>query len=301
MTRAEIEAMIVDQFQGDTDKATTMGMSITNALKEIGQRHSFQALKEVETDVDLLTLNIGLTAAAWTVATLRITDDFSSYTWADGDMIAITGGTDVIVAWYTIASATATYITLEKSISSSDQTDVTASWIGTPQYVQLPDGVHKVHGAILIDGLSSYPIDIRYKKPVDNMYPDPASSMTSKPIVGYRMGDKLWLAPYTSIQGTVRLTTTSSPTLASGSTAEPTLDGVENALIARVLMDLYGGEEFSTSATYWENRYEKTLRMLIKDDTRQPGTRVKGQVFFGRAEPNSVDSVNDVKYGGRYV
>ena len=301
MTRLEITNMIIDQFSGRTDKATSMGFSINNALKEIGQRHDFQALKDVQTDIDILSLNIDISSASWTVATKQITADFSSYTWASGDMILITGGTSTTSGWYevTAADVDTTNITLATSISSSDQTDVSASWIGTPQWVSLPSGTSKVHEAILIDGATSFLIDIRSKQYVDSLYPNPAYALTSSPYLAYRMQSKLYLAPYITTDCQVRLTTTLYPTLASADASEPTLVGVENCLIARVLMDLYAGEEFPTASTHWERMYEKTFKMLVENDERKPGTRYRAEPFFSNSSGNAVNNIDSVIFGGR--
>ena len=299
MTRAEIEATIRSQFSDRMDQNTALGFFITNALNEIGQRHPWQALKDIETDIDLLSLALTVTAGAWTYSTLTLTQTakFAAYTYASGDMIYITGGTDVVVGWYSIASKTSdNAIVLESAPVASDQTDMTSTWIGTPQWVVLPTVTSKVHGAILINGSFSHEIDIRTKDYVDSVYPDPASALTGDPWLAYRLKDKLRLAPFITSDYSVRLTTTVKPTLAAGSTAEPTLEGVENTLIARVLMDLYGGAEFPLAAIYWERRYERTLDLLIKNDIIKPGTVIRGHVHRPTREPNAVDNINNVRF-----
>jgi hypothetical protein len=305
MTRTEIEAMIEDQFSSRSDKTTTMGFSITNALQEIGQRHDFQGLKEVETDISLLSLEVDFSSGAWTVATKTLTKvgEFASYTFASGDMIRVTAGTDTTVGWYAIASKTDNdSIVLVKSISTSDQTDISCTWIGTPQYVVLPSGVNKLHGAVLMDGQSSYEIDIRPKGYVDQLYPNPEYGLSTQPVLGYVMGGKLHLAPYTNTDYDIRLTTTSHPTLAAAGGSEPTLLGVENTLIARVLMDLYAGEEFPQTALYWEKQYEKSLNWLIKNDKRKPGTVFKasgtGSQPGNVIPPNAVSDISNITFGG---
>ena len=299
MTRAEIEATIRAQFSGRTDKDTQLPFFINNALNEIGQRHAWQALKDIETDIDLLSLALTVTAGAWDYSALSLTQTakFAAYTYASGDMIYITGGTDVVVGWYSIASKTSdNEIVLSSAPVATNQTNITATWIGTPQWVVLPTATSKVHGAILIDGSFSYPIDIRTKDYVDSVYPEPASALTSGPWLAYRLGSKLRLAPYITTDSSVRLTTTVKPTLAAGSTAEPTLEGVDNTLIARVLMDLYGGAEFPAAATYWERRYERMLALLIQNDINKPGTVIRGHVHRPTMEPNAVTNINDVRF-----
>ena len=299
MTRLQITNMIIDQFSGRTDKATSMGFSIDNALKEIGQRHDFQALKDVQTDIDILSLNIDISSAAWTTADKKLTANFTSYTWASGDMILITGGTSITNGWFEIASATTSYVMLSTSIGSSDASDVSASWIGTPQWVSLPSGTSKVHEAILINGATSFLIDIRSKQYVDSLYPNPEYALTSFPYLAYRMQSKLYLAPYITTDYQVRLTTTLYPTLASADASKPTLVGVENCLIARVLMDLYAGEEFPTASTHWERMYEKTFKMLVENDERKPGTRYRAEPFFSNSSGNAVNNIDSVIFGGR--
>ena len=301
MTRLEIIAMITDQFSGRTDKNTTMGFSITNALSEIGQRHDWQSLKEIETDIELLSLEVTLVDGNWDVSAKELSHEtlFDSYTWASGDMILITGGTGVTTGWYEIASKTTDTLTLVKNFSDdevTDLTDVTASWIGTPQWIVLPAGVNKVHNIMFLDGLSSYPIEMRSKTTVDREFPDPSYGVGYLPVVGYRLTDKIMLAPFVDTQYSVRLTTTSHPTLASGDDAKPTLDGVENTLIARVLMDLYMGEEFESARNYWEAQYEKSFRFLMKNDVRKTGTRYKAEPDFPLPRPNAVSDITTVRF-----
>ncbi len=307
MTRVEIEALIIDQFSGLTDKLITMGHSITNALKEIGQRHSFQGLKEIESDIDILSLNVAISDGAWDEGDLTLTEAnaFDDYTFTSGDMILITAGTDTTPGWYTIASKTdGNVIVLSSSPTDDDQTDMDASWIGTPQYVSLPSGVNKIHGAVLINGTFSYPLDIRPKGYVDDLIPYPELGILGKPRYGYRLGDKLRLAPYTNTNYTVRLTTTSHPTLATARSSEPTLDGVENAVVARVLMDLYAGEEFASSRAYWEKTYERAFSFLEKNDRRKPSTLFKADGPGSRPgtdiHPNAVADITDVKFVGHH-
>jgi len=299
MTRAEITAMIQDQFAGRTDKDTTLGFAITNALKEIGKRHDFQELKNIETDVDLLSLEVDISDATWDVSELTLTKTagFADYTYASGDMILITDGTDITTGWVEIASKTNdNTIVLSSSIGVGDETDVDASWIGTPQYVSLPDATHKVMGAVLIDGLSSYNLEIRTKGYVDKVYPAPETCLSTKPELAYRMGSKLRLAPYTDTNYKVRLTSIDYPSLAAGDSAEPTIEGIEDCLIARVLMDLYGGEEFERTARYWENRYERALQILIRDDKRKPSTVHKLDTGGSLGKPNAVSSLSTVRF-----
>lgn len=69
----------------------------------------------------------------WTVATktLTATGDFSSYTWASGDHISVTGGTGVTAAWYEIASKTSDdAIVLKEEIADSNNTDTVTDIIG---------------------------------------------------------------------------------------------------------------------------------------------------------------------------
>ena len=298
MTRNEITALIKDQFAGRTDKNVTLGFAITNALKEIGKRHDFQELKNIETDVDLLSLEVSLTAGDWDVSELELSHAtlFDSYTWASGDMILITGGTDITTGWVEITAQATDTLTLASSIGTGDEIDVTASWIGTPQYVSIPTTTHKLMGAVLIDGLSSYNLPILTKAKVDSLYPAPESTLSTKPEVAYRLGTKLRLAPYTNTNYSVRLTSIDYPTLASGGTAEPNVEGIEDALVARVLMDLYGGEEHFTTAKYWEQRFDKALATLIKDDKRKPSTVHQFDTGTYRAKSNTVTSLTTVRF-----
>ncbi len=100
------------------------------------QSKGWHANKEVNVTIetaDTTKVATAIASGTWTAATKTLTKTgaFSSYTWASGDQISVTGGTDVTVAWYEIGSKTdSDSIILKTSIADADNADTTTDIIG---------------------------------------------------------------------------------------------------------------------------------------------------------------------------
>jgi len=99
--------------------------------------------------VDVTKLTVSMTTGAWTAATRTLTKSgaFTSYTWAHGDQLYVSGGTGVTVGWYQIQSKTsANAIVLVKSIATADNTDTATTLIGWDDAIAIPTDILAMDG-----------------------------------------------------------------------------------------------------------------------------------------------------------
>ena len=110
------------------------GLSLVNDAGEFfSSIRPWKWLETAEAKLDLRA-KVSATGMDWnaTSKVLNEADEFSTYTFLEGDMIEITAGTNVTLGWYRIASKTdASNIVLEESIGSTLTDDTVKGTIHT--------------------------------------------------------------------------------------------------------------------------------------------------------------------------
>jgi len=280
---------------GRVDLNSQIDEGLNQCLHMLGESYDFRGMiSESEVAVCEQT-DLAITSGSWTTATKTLTKTaaFASYTWVSGDMIYVTGGTDVTPDYYTVASRTsdnAIVLTSEITTTSVDQTNVTASYIGTVEYVVIPSGYHQLISARVIDGTSSTNIDIRPKSDVVARFPNLDSETNDKPVWGYEESGRIYLAPWSDDSYPIRMSISSLPTMGSGTTDEPTLTGVDNVLIHYGTYFAYASQQQFESANYWYSKFRESLGLAMRSDRRKPG------MVFKAKEHGRINTTNNSQY-----
>ncbi len=138
----------------DTGTSSVAGLAETyldEADKEI-QSEGWAVNTEYDVEItgaDTTKLAMVIASGTWTVATLTLTKTaaFTSYTWAYGDQIYVSGGTGVTAGWYRIASRTsANAIVLATSIAAANNADTTTTIIGWDDGYAVPSDILSIDG-----------------------------------------------------------------------------------------------------------------------------------------------------------
>ena len=306
MTRLQLRNAVIGNLQDRTDKNSEIDIALDLALEEIGKAHDFKDMITLQGDDEWYKVTQTFTDGTWTVASkiLTKTGAFASYSFTSGDKIYISGGTDFTVGWYVISSRTDDdniVLVAATGLSTGNETDVAATYMGDPGSYVLPSGTLRVKSATIVDGTNSVRIDFKTRDWIDEHYPNPAAGETNKPVVGVEEGGRIYVVPWSDSNYDIRLVTTSLPTLAAADASLPTLTVADYALICWATSYIFDLLEKERSSERWMRRYEnKALPDAIRSDNKKPAIEHLAEIRTRdvRRTRNSVTALDNVRFDG---
>jgi len=272
MIRSALAAAVVVNLGGRTDKTSVVNQGLDFALGEMTKAYGWKEL-ESTSDVSISGTVLTITDGAWDAGDLTLTKTgaFTSYTFVAGDRVYVSGGTGITVGWATIEEKTSNNVlTLTESIGASDASDVAATLIGNPEYVNLPTNTLHVVRARLIDGTSSQRIAIKTKGWLQDRWPNVASLACGVPKWAYedKSLGRLYLYPVANENYTIRVTITQVRTsFAEDATACP-VTGLDLALIAWATGYVFQAVEQFANAELWFQRARTAAMNAEQADRR---------------------------------
>lgn len=130
--------------------------------------------------------------------------------------------------------------------------------------VALADEVDRVSEVRLIDGLSSYRLNIRPKTWVVSRYPNIAVLGSARPTVGYIEGKTLFVAPPSNAEYEVRYTYCPLHPALAADVDEILIRHAAPAVIAWATSWVFQAIEKHQDAASWDARYQAQLKSAIK-------------------------------------
>ena len=275
MDREDLRNEVIYNLQNRADKNTQIDSALDLALEEIGKAHDFKDMLSLQSDADWYKVTLTFTDGAWTALTRTLTKAaaFADYSFTSGDKIYISAGTDFTAGWYEIASRTsddAIVLTDVTGLSTGDEINVAATYMGDPGSYVLPSTTLRVTSAILVDGVLTKRLSLKTRDWIDEHYPHPEEDLTGHPHYGFTEGGRLYVVPWCSGAYEVRLTISELPTMASSDASEPTLTTANYALICWATSHMFDQLEKELSADRWMRRYYTARADAIESDMRKP-------------------------------
>ena len=147
--------------------------------------------------------------------------------------------------------------------------------------VSLPSNTHHLIEARVIDGTSSYELDIRPKRWLTEKFPNVAADNTGKPTWGYIEGGKIYLYPLSDGSYSVRATVSKLMADLATDIASPEVSGIDRVIIEWAVSWCMDALEMFEQATRWMQRFEISLQQAIIDDERQIAVNIIAEPFRG--------------------
>ncbi len=139
--------------------------------------------------------------------------------------------------------------------------------------VDLPDGALKVLEVRFMNGILSYALPIQRREVVLRDYPDLDTIPSSYPVKGYLEGTKVYLAPKTAIDATVRINYTILPSFTvddDTSLLAPAVPLIDKFLIEYATGWVFQSLQMFNEAMFWMTRAGGSLQASIDFDMRKP-------------------------------
>jgi len=215
-TRATLRTRVLANLEGRTD--ATMVTAVDAGLDEACEVLSAWEWREMATRTDAYVTR-GY-ARAWADATAYVAgeivldEDLSTY-WRC--LVAHTSDNDADGTFAGERTAHATYWT--------------ASSLAEAAYVTVT-GLGELYRVQVVDGTSSYTVEIRTKLDVEDAAPVAEAQAAGKPAVCYREGDRVYLVPVPDAVYSLRIHYRQILSLASGTSATLSLDGFDSLVCA---------------------------------------------------------------------
>lgn len=274
MTRTELLTAIKANLSGRTDKDTEMGLGIDAALDRLGKTFTFHDMVSTVADASIFATALTVTAGTWTEATktLSQTGKFADYTFAAGDQIWISGGTGATSEWYKVASRTDDdAIVLSTSIGSDadGETDVTSEGIGHPTDLALPTDTYQVNQVFVVGDSESTTYELLLKEPkwVKSRWTNPSTGSVGKPSYAYLESDRLHLNVRSDTENDFRFTVVKMPSLGGDGGDSPSVDLIDQFIVAHATYYVFASMEAWASAARWEAAANKRLAEAVASDS----------------------------------
>ena len=303
MDRSELRNEVIYNLQNRTDKNTQIDSALNLALQEVGKAHDFGDMISLQADASWYKVTLTFTDGAWTAATRTLTKvaAFTGYTFTSGDKVYISAGTDFTVGWYEIESydglENAIVLTDVTGLSTGNETDVAATYMGDPGSYVLPSTTLRVISAILVDGTETRRLNLKTRDWIDEHYPRPEEDLTGHPYYGVTEGGRLYIVPWCAGAYDIRLTISELPTLGAGDSDEPTLTTADYALICWATSHIFDQLEKEQSAALWKRNYYTAKADAIASDQRKPAVEhVADGAMRPAGESNTVQGVDQVTF-----
>lgn len=148
--------------------------------------------------------------------------------------------------------------------------DLTISAEGA--YVDLPDGLLKIFEVRFMDGLQSRKMSLKNREIVTRDFPDLDTMSSSFPALCYQEGSRLYIAPRTSIDASIRVRYSTAPSFADDdSELSPVLQGSDRYLIEWATGWVFQSLQLYQESNMWFQRAGGSLSSMIQLDMRKPG------------------------------
>lgn len=134
-------------------------------------------------------------------------------------------------------------------------------------FIQLDTAVRRLSEVRLIDGLSSYKIEVRPKNWVVERWPDLNSQFSNYPRFAYLQGTQLFLMPPPSTNWVLKYTYFPRATLLTDETTELVPDILDEAVIAYATYRTFKSLQQTEDASVWFADYQEALRNAKSMDT----------------------------------
>ena len=134
------------------------------------------------------------------------------------------------------------------------------------EYEALPAGAVGLHEARVIDSTSSYSLEIITRTDAKRDHPSPTDYPEANPEKCYIFDGNVYFIPVPDDDETVRVTTSSLPTMGKADASNPTVTVCDQALIAYATWQMFEQLEQFKSADRAERRYRQALLQAIRQD-----------------------------------
>jgi len=159
--------------------------------------------------------------------------------------------------------------------------------------IALPTGTFDIVELRLIDGVSSYPLILKSKKWVTELYPNIDADSTGKPELCYKEGSNLYLQPQCDGSYTIRITVLKLMDALDTDSEEPEVTSVDRAIVALASSIAFMSFEQFISSERWEAKFERALIVAIIADERRIGEDIRHDEFDSRMVVFPPNYVND--------
>ena len=196
------------------------------------------------------------------------------------DMILANAGspTDkniVVVNGITIALAKAQIQGRHLFLEARDEEEVDLN--EDDYFITLPTTCQKVASVILVDGSSSYPLELKTKSFVLRKIPSVEDSTSSKPMWCYEFGRRLYVAPKSNADYVLRIGFIKFLTFVDGSSSCP-ISGLESYLVEAGTAFLFRSMQMHEEALRWEQMAQYSLNQMMEFD-RNSQDKIKKEMF----------------------
>lgn len=126
----------------------------------------------------------------------------------------------------------------------------------------------------LVDGVSSYGVELRTKPWFVQRFPNPSASGATRPTHAYVEGTTLYFQAPMDTARTIRVTYTKLPPPLLTDASTPLIAFVDNCVIAWASCYVFRAIQMFQEALEWQKQFEMGLMHAIKADIRVSGTMV---------------------------
>ena len=149
--------------------------------------------------------------------------------------------------------------------------DDTGSATADDVEVDLPDDCEELLRVQVLDDTSSYEIELVSQDEAERRFPEADERPMAKPVVGYRLGSTLYLAPMPDDNYTLRFTYRAVLTVTSGAAS---VGGFDPLLVAYATAQVFEGiERARESADRWWRIFERRVERKRRSQKGASGTR----------------------------
>lgn len=159
-------------------------------------------------------------------------------------------------------------------------TDVT--YLTGASTIDLPDGLLKLREVRIMNGLQSYQLLVKNREFVTRLFPDLDTISTGRPIYCYIEGSKIYFAPRTSIDCSIRLSWIILPAFSTtddSQSVSPDVPLISKYLIAYGTAWVFKSLQLFNEAQQWFAEATNELQAAIMFDQRKPAEDRRIQPF----------------------
>ncbi len=163
--------------------------------------------------------------------------------------------------------------------------------------VDVPDGILKLLEVRYMNDLLSYTLPIKNREWVTRRYPDLDALSSSYPIHCYQEGSKIYVAPRSAFDVSLRLQYTTLPSFDAtddGSSLSPAIPLIDRYLISYATSWVFKSLQLFNEAGQWMADAVNELQAAMAFDLRKPGEdrRIDGFSPFERKIMDPTDPFN---------
>lgn len=132
--------------------------------------------------------------------------------------------------------------------------------------VTLPTGSDEVFKAVLIDGLSSFPMLVIPKNRFLELYPSVDDAASGTPEIGYVENGTFYFSPKSSGDFSISFSIYTYPAVGTS----PSIGGLDGVIVAGATAFVFASLERWESEAKWTTLYERRLAAAIRSDRKRP-------------------------------